>query len=459
MKILSILFLAYGLLFPFLNSNAQQAPEEIVFYSNGSVFSPVIILEGDAQVLWTWHDNTTSNSSTPNKNYGNAQLRKNTLKVTPWSAVRRINIGYDAEDDGSPDIERVSSQYVSKVENLQLVAPYLREWCSSHNPLISLDFSNFINLETIESVLSQTLQTVTLTNTPKLKRVAFVINGLTNLDVSQKPLLEQVIASSNKFTNVTLPAQSDNIWSLIFRENPQLTNQRLFNDMTVYPNISNLAIWSCNQTGDLKIPKTSASRWVGIRAYDNQYTSLDLRGSLQNPEQAGLVDLHKNKLTSVDISGCHQIKTLDLSDNLLSSQMVEQVLKQLDEFGPTITPRKADLSKNSPITAQGKVYKANLEAKGWEVIVDYPTSANELSKSESFRVYPNPTKGKFHVQLNTVPAEGVMIEITNVLGQKLMEQKIFNNDSEWSVDQYQGKMFFVTLRGTNLLETKRIIVD
>ncbi|MGE5447577.1 MAG: T9SS type A sorting domain-containing protein, partial [Bacteroidales bacterium] len=178
-----------------------------------------------------------------------------------------------------------------------------------------------------------------------------------------------------------------------------------------------------------------------------------------NPNQAGLVDMHKNKLTNVNISGCHQIKTLDLSDNLLSSEMVEQVLKQLDEFGPTITPRKADLSKNSPITAQGKVYKANLEAKGWEVSVDYPTSANELSDAESFKVYPNPTRGKFHVQLNKVPSEGVMVEITNVLGQKLLEQKIYNNDSEWSVDQYQGKMFFVTIRGTNLLQTKRIIVD
>ncbi|HZW39144.1 MAG TPA: T9SS type A sorting domain-containing protein [Ignavibacteriaceae bacterium] len=458
MKVLSILLLAYGLLFPFLKSNAQ-VPGEIIFYSNGSVFSPVIILEGDAQVLWTWDDNTTSNSSTPSKNYGTDQLRKNTLKVTPWSAVRRINIGYDAEDEGSPDIELVGNQFVSKVENLQLVAPYLREWCSSHNPLVSLDFSNFINLETIESVLSQTLQTVTLTNTPKLKRVAFVINGLTSLNLGQNPLLEQVIASANKFTDVTLPAQSDKIWSIIFRENPQLTNQRLFNVMANYPNISNLAVWSCNQSGDLVIPKTNPTRWVGIRAYDNQYTSLDLRGSLQNPNQAGLVDMHKNKLTNVNISGCHQIKTLDLSDNLLSSEMVEQVLKQLDEFGPTITPRKADLSKNSPITAQGKVYKANLEAKGWEVSVDYPTSANELSDAESFKVYPNPTRGKFHVQLNKVPSEGVMVEITNVLGQKLLEQKIYNNDSEWSVDQYHGKMFFVTIRGTNLLQTKRIIVD
>jgi hypothetical protein len=256
-----------------------------------------------------------------------------------------------------------------------------------------------------------------------------------------------------------MPAQTDKIWSVIFRDNPQITNQKLFNDMSSYPNISNLAIWNSNQSGDLKIPKTNPTRWIGIRAYENQYTSLDLRGALQNPNEAGLLDMHKNKLTKVDISGCHQIKTLDLSDNLLSSEMVEQVLKQLDEFGPTITPRKANLSKNSPITEQGKVYKANLEAKGWEVIVDFPTDASKLNASENFKVYPNPTKGKFHVQLKNVPSEGVMVEIRNVVGQKLMEQKIFDNDSEWSVDQFQGKMFFVTLRGTNHLETRRIIIE
>jgi hypothetical protein len=89
----------------------------------------------------------------------------------------------------------------------------------------------------------------------------------------------------------------------------------------------------------------------------------------------------------------------------------------------------------------------------------HPTDASKLNASENFKVYPNPTKGKFHVQLKNVPSEGVMVEIRNVVGQKLMEQKIFDNDSEWSVDQFQGKMFFVTLRGTNHLETRRIIIE
>ncbi|HET6560075.1 MAG TPA: T9SS type A sorting domain-containing protein [Prolixibacteraceae bacterium] len=459
MKIYTKNLLVFALSFFFFYSQAQQVAEEIIFHSNGSEFAPVIVLQGEAEVLWTWDDNTTTNSNTPVKNYGSAQLRRNTLKVTPWSAVQRINIGYDAQDGGSPEIELVENQFVSQVENLNLVAPYLKEWCSSYNMITSLDFSNFVNLETIECFLSQSLQSVNLTNTPKLKRACFVVNGLQNLNLSESNTLEQILAPSNTFTNVTLPLQTNNIWSLVFRDNPQLTNRNLFNDLTNYPNISNLAIWEANQTGELVIPKTNPSRWVGIRAYGNEYTSLDLRGSLQNPLEAGLVDMHDNKLTTVEIAGCHQIKTIDLSQNLLSAEAVDYVLKQLDEFGPTITPRTVNLSNNQAPTAQGKIYQTNLEAKEWTVIVDFPSAVENLSGIESFNVYPNPSNGKFFIQLGKMPAGGATVEIRNVVGQKLLEQNINDIKSEWSVNQYSGKIFFVTLKGKNILTTKRIIVD
>lgn len=460
----------FVLLFPLLNGsaksndkiniqNTQLAPDEIIFYSNGSTFSPVLVLQDKAEILWTWDDNTTSNSTTPVKNYGTIQARRNRLKVTPWSAVRRINIGYDAQDGGSPDIELVDKQYVSMVENINLVAPYLKEWCSSYNTITSLDFSNFINLETIECFLCQPLQNVNLTNTPNLKRICFEVNSLLNLDLSDCLVLEQVRASSNKFTDISLPPLPQNIWHMCTRDNPQIINQNLFNDLSKYPNIADLFIWASNQKGDLIIPKTNPTRWVGIRAYDNEYTSLDLRGSLQNPNQAGLVDMHNNKLTKVEIAGCHQIKTLDLSQNLLSSETVDHVLKQLDEFGPTITPRHVNLSNNQPPTPLGLEYKSKLEAKGWEVMVDFTTSLNELDKTEIFQIYPNPSKGIFQLHINKMPKNGVTVEITNLLGQRLLIQKINDNNTEWSVSQYSGKIFFITLSGTDIRETKRVVID
>ena len=459
MKIFFHFIFTLGFVFSFLNSQSQQVADEIIFYSNGSVFSPVVVLQADAEILWTWDDNTTSNSASPVKDYGTEQVRKNTLKVTPWSAVRRINIGYDAQDGGSTEIEFVDKQYVSMVENLHLVAPYLKEWCSSYNTITSLDFTNFVNLETIECFLCQSLQNVNLTNTFQLKRICFEVNSLLNLDISDSNVLEQVRASSNKFTNIILPETTENIWHMCTRDNPQLINQNLFNDLSNYPNMADLFIWASNQTGELIIPKTHPSRWVGIRAYDNQYTSIDLRGALQNPLESGYVDMHNNKLTKVEIAGCHQIKYLDLSQNLLSAETVDHVLKQIDEFGPTITPRTVNLSNNQPPTEQGLIYKNNLEAKQWNVIVDYPTSLNDLGDSKSFNVFPNPSQGKVHLRINKLPVEGVVVEITNLTGQKLLEKKINATETEWSFNQFSGKIFFITLRGTHLLETQRIIVD
>jgi len=459
MKYCIRLILAFGMVFSYLNSKSQQAPDEIIFYSHESIFAPVVVLQENAEILWTWDDNTTSNSASPLKNYGSARARKNTLKVTPWSAVRRINIGYDAQDGGSPDIELVNNQYVSMVENIHLVAPYLKEWCSSYSRITSLDFSNFVNLETVECFLCQSLQNVNLTNTLQLKRICFELNSLLNLDLSDCLVLEQVRASSNKFTNIILPEQKENIWHMCIRDNPQVTNQNLFNDLTDYPNMADLFIWASNQKGDLVIPKTHPNRWVGIRAYDNQYTSIDLRGSLQNPMQAGLVDMHNNKLTKVEIAGCHQIKTLDLSHNLLSSETVDYVLKQLDEFGPTITHRTVNLSNNQPPTVQGLVYKAILEAKGWNVIIDYPTSINYFNDSKSFSIFPNPSSGKIHLHINKIPEDGIVIEIINLLGQKLFEQKINNTDTEWSLFQYPGEIFFITLKGKDILATKKVIIN
>lgn len=434
----------------------KDTPGEIVFYSNGSVFSPVVVLQGTAEILWTWDDNSTTNSATPHKNYGSEKLRKNTLKVTPWSAVRRINIGYDAGDGGSPDIELVGNQRVSKVENLELVAPYLKEWCSSYNLLTSLDFSNFVNLETIECFLSQSLQSINLTNTPKLKRACFVINALRDLDLKDCVNLKELLVGSNPVTNIQFPEMADSLWYLGARNDSLLINQHTFNDLSSFPNIAHISIWNSNQTGSLIIPKTHPTRWVWIRAYENQYSSLDLRGGLQNSHEVGYVDLHKNKLTKVNIDGCKEIRTLDLSDNLLSSQMVDSVLKQIDNFGPTILERNVNLSKNSPPTALGLTYKKNIEGKGWKVIVDPSTATVTINDAIDFNLFPNPSNGAFHLHLNRVPSEGIIVEITNINGQLLLSKKIYESDSEWSLEQFHENVFFITLKGAHIFETKRI---
>ena len=75
-----------------------------------------------------------------------------------------------------------------------------------------------------------------------------------------------------------------------------------------------------------------------------------------------------------------------------------------------------------------------------------------------FTVDPNPSNGKFQIHIDKMPSEGVVIEIRNLLGQKLLEQKIYKSITEWSINQYPGGIFFITLRSENIIGTKKIII-
>ena len=350
------------------NNNLLPDPDEIVFYSKGSDFSPVIVLQSEATVTWIWADSTTSNSTSPVKDYGSALLRKNRLKVTPWSALQRINIGYDAKDGGSDSIELVADQNVSLVENLYLVAPFLKHWCSAYNEFKSLDFSNFVNIETIECLGSDSLTHVNIANTPKLRRACFEDSNLLNLDLSGSPALEDLRGASNEFNTITFSNRHENIWHLCVRDNPHLSNQNMFSNIGKFPKIAELFIWNTNQQGSLTIPSTNPNREVSIMASYNKFSSINFRGSLKNLDAYGSVEMSYNSLTSVDITGCIQIKKLDLSNNKLESIAIDQILKQVDEYGTE--NGTVDLRFNKPPTDQGLASIANLKKRGWIVSVD-----------------------------------------------------------------------------------------
>ncbi|MDP3914540.1 MAG: Ig-like domain-containing protein [Bacteroidota bacterium] len=391
--------------------------DEIVFYSNGSIFSPVIVLQEEAVVTWSWEDNTTSNSLTPTKNYGTAKLRRNSLKVTPWSAVRRINIGYDALDGGSSSIELVADQKVSLVENLNLVAPYLKEWCSSYSRLVSLDFSNFTNIETIECFNSLSLKYLQLANTPKLKRVCFEDNDLINFDLRDCNSLEDIRGALNNFSTITFPTQTENIWHICVWSNP-ITNQNLFNNLSQFPMIAELWIPKTNQQGELVISKSHPTRSVSIWGWNNKYSSLDLRGAYKNSKAHGLININNNQLTTVDIAGCIQIKELNLSYNKLESFAIDKILKQVDEYGTS--NGKIDLRSNQPPTYTGLVYKSNLENRGWIVNTDPNIPIETISVSSATGTLITTDNGTLQLSASILPTDAttktVSWSVVNVTG-------------------------------------------
>lgn len=430
-------------------------PGEIIFHTIGSSFSPVLTLQGQAEVKWIWEDNTTSNSLIPKKDYGSAQPRQNRLIVTPWSALRRINIGYDGGDGGSTKIEFVGNQQVSKVENLELVAPFLKEWCSSYNNLSSLNFDNFINLETIECFQSVTLKNISLFNTPKLKRACFENNDLVSLDLSDCNSLEDIRGAFNNYTTIIFPNKTENLWHLCIGNNPQITDKHLLNDLSKFPNLVELIISDTNQDGSLII-SSSPERQVDLNAEKNNYTSMDLKGALKYSGYPGNVFMSHNQFTSVDIAGCVQINRLDLSDNKLDSEAIDHVLKQVDDFGTA--NGTIDLRENNPPTAIGITYIKNLEKRGWTVHTDEIITGNIETKENIlyfFNISTNLASKKIKVQLEQIPNNNLMIEIRDESGKKLLEQRVLSNICELPL-QSPG-IYFLSLRSKNWVKTQKFI--
>lgn len=353
---------------------AEPSAKVITFTTEGATFCPVLVLSGSAVVHWTFADGSTSSAATPRQDFGSAAQRRHTLAVEPWSAVTRINLGYDGGDGGSDAIEHVPDQQVSAVSGLELVAPSLRQWCSSYNRLARLDFAHFANLDTIECYLSGSLTAVTLEDLPRLRRACFEDCDLRALDLSQCPALEDLRGACNAYPTIRFGSIGRDVWHICVHDNP-ITETALFADLSVFPKLRELFIWNTNQKGALRLPATQAGQWIALQGDGNQYGELDLRGALRDARAAATVSFRGNLLRRVEMGGCVQICDLNLADNRLAADQVDRLLTTLDELGrsrettPDGVALKVDLHGNAIPGAAGRAAAARLAAKGWTVVV------------------------------------------------------------------------------------------
>jgi len=342
---------------------------EIVFTTTGSSFAPLIIVEGNADILWSFSDGSTSDSAEPSVDFGTAERREQRLRVTPWSAVKAIDIGYDGLDGGTLDlgVYGKTDQFVAAIANLDLVASSLEVWCSSYNQIESLDFSGFVELRTIECFQSQLLRSINLSSCPSLVRACLEDCDLESLDLTGCPNLEDLRAAENDFPTVVFADAMPAIWHICIRGNPQMTAQDLFASTDRFPVLRELYIWDDNQAGMLRVTATGGSD-VEIFAYANGYTSADFRGALQNKSANAYVELMDNQLTTVWINGCEQIHTLNLRNNQLGADAVLYILETLDDLDRQNGFVYLDGSGNAAPPPEAVPAISSLVANGWTVL-------------------------------------------------------------------------------------------
>jgi PGF-pre-PGF domain-containing protein len=363
-NLLKVLEITVLVLVIFVSIAGAEPSPNITFVTTGSSFSPIITVTGNPSIQWIFGDGSISNSASPTVNFGSAGTRVNTLVVTPWSAVTKINIGYDGSDEGvtpgSSTISNLEQQNVIAVSGLENVAPYLQVWASNYNPITALDFSDFTALNTVECFSCRSLATIRLRNVPALTRLCVEQSNISYLDLSEAPSLADLRGASQRSSTYTINwgTTGANIWHICVRDNPQIMGTFPFSQ---FPLLREFYNWNDNQSGTLHLTSTNLKRVLSI---DNYYNAAVLSGCFPAGIN-GEVQIQNNNLSSLDISNDPGLLYLNSSFNSLNQTAVDDVLETLDSYNTD--SGSLDLTGNAAPSITGKAYADNLTTRNWEV--------------------------------------------------------------------------------------------
>jgi hypothetical protein len=358
-----------------LRSNGTTPDGEIgIYVSGGSTFNPYIEVDSGASVEWFFSGygggavtgTAESSALDPTTTYTGTMLA--TLKVTPWSALRTIDVGYDGNDGGALPLVPYQrpDQNVTSVANLSLARDGLRIWCSSLNlDLKSLDFGGFHKLETIESYFPWNaprddvgLASIGLAGTSSLRRLCLENNNLTALDLSDCVALEDLRGAMNAYPSVTWPASMANLWHVCVRDNPQFTVNVPVDRM---PALSECLIWHDSQ-GDVFAPNSSVLTQASIAV--NNFTSIDLRGA-KYATTDGSLDASDSSVESV-LVGSSGVRILNFTNCSLGTAAIADLLSDLDSSG--VLSGTLILTGNpGSINTGSSSYQHLRDDKGWTI--------------------------------------------------------------------------------------------
>jgi hypothetical protein len=175
----------------------------ISFTTTGATFAPFIEVAAGGRILWTYDDGATATVPTPSKNFGGAGTHVTSLKVTPWSALTKINVGYDGADSGPTIINNRAQQNVSKLTGLQYATGLIILACS-YNPITEVDLSGLSNLQYFECFGTLSLASVILKDNVGMKRICVESDSVTELNFAEAPHLEDIRGSLQAGARITI---------------------------------------------------------------------------------------------------------------------------------------------------------------------------------------------------------------------------------------------------------------
>jgi uncharacterized protein YjbI with pentapeptide repeats len=413
-----------------IEGEIKIVPDDMInFHSNGSVFSPVIEVDGNPIIEWVFEDGSKSYEPNPVKNYGSAALRYNSLKVTPWTALKGINVGYDASDRGYGNFAMVSNQNISKFQNLSLVKDNLEYLCASYNPLTAIDLNGFTAIEFIELFNCRNLKDLKLSVHPSLRRLCIEDCDIDSLDLSGSPALEDVMASLNDLRYIKWGSIGQSLWHLCIRDNPNLTEN--FPDLSQFPNLKEFWTWNSNQSGSLVC---NSSTIESIQSFNNNFSS----AYIQSPNLENL-NLSGNGLSTIELINVNDLTGVRLDNCGLNEIQVDLVLRILDSGGQR--NGVLSLKGNAVPSFEGSNHVNSLREKGWTIETEISTGI-DIPLINTYKL----TKSNSEITLLlSEEYSSCRVDIIDISGKIMSTKFVFNNIVTFNTSSYPPGIYFISL--------------
>jgi len=364
-----------------------------------------------------------------------------------------------------------------------------------YNKLTSLDVSDNAGLSYLDCALNR-LSKLDVKGCTKLKhlncehyrgqQVVPWSSNLSSLDLSGNPLLEHLNISHNILSNLDLS------------NNPELTHLLATgNELTSLDLSSNTKLDTlyCSGNNLESLNVTNCTMLAYMELSDNRLTGLDLSTNIA----LSAMYCERNSLTNLDVSqnlllnhlqvGHNELSGLDLSNNtnLLTFTCDSNTITTLDLSnsislwylvcnGNPMT--NLDLSNNINFE---EIQLENMELLNevcvWESFdqnsLDVRTSGSpgicfqtdcngdcsEVGINDSddsgFLIYPNPAHTLLHLETN-YPAP-IIIEITSINGQMMVEQKVEGCYHQLDLSPLRSGIYFITIRSMDFVTTRKIV--
>ncbi|WP_179318707.1 T9SS type A sorting domain-containing protein [Winogradskyella helgolandensis] len=286
------------------------------------------------------------------------------------------------------------------------------------NELTSIDVSNNTNLTSL-IVTSNQLTSIDVSNNTGLTFLALAFNQLTNLDVSNNTNLITLGVSYNELTTIDL---SNNI---------NLEEVIIFNNQLTSINVSNI-------TGLIDL-------YLGF----NQLTNIDLSSNVN----LDLIYINNNLLTSIDLTSNNQLGYVILNDNSLTSLNIQN-------GSNTLIDSYFIVNGNSDLLCI-QVDDVNYSETNWTTIdlqTSFSTDCSALSivdfNQNSFKIFPNPAKDQFTIQLDKL-SNLQNVSIYNNIGQLILTSKETTIDSS----KLASGLYVVEIETNRGKSAKKLIIE